>query len=90
MRFRSGLIAGFLVGYYYGSKAGRERYVQIERYLTNVRSSEQYQHLVTCLGELAEASVQRSRTLVEQAGDRVTHVATAPPGYDYLGDPTLN
>ena len=29
MRFRVGLLAGFAVGYYLGSKAGRERYEQM-------------------------------------------------------------
>jgi hypothetical protein len=29
MRFRTGLIIGLAVGYYFGTKAGRERYEQI-------------------------------------------------------------
>ena len=33
MRFRRGAIVGFAAGYYFGAKAGRERYVQLRRLL---------------------------------------------------------
>ena len=33
MRFRTGAIAGFAVGYYLGARAGRERYEQLRRVL---------------------------------------------------------
>ncbi len=36
MRFRTGAIAGFAVGYYLGSRAGRERYEQLRRALEAV------------------------------------------------------
>jgi hypothetical protein len=84
MRFRTGLVAGFALGYYFGTKAGNERYRQIEDYLTQVRSSTTVRQLVTRLGELAEAGVARGRSSIE-AG------ATYSPGiYDYQADPTLN
>jgi len=40
MSFRSGVVVGLAIGYYFGAKAGRERYEQIERYLEPIRSSE--------------------------------------------------
>jgi hypothetical protein len=46
MKFRTGLIIGAAVGYYYGSKAGRERFEQIDRVLAGVRSRPRYQQLV--------------------------------------------
>ena len=39
MKFRTGLLIGAAVGYYYGAKAGRERYAQIERILDKVRAA---------------------------------------------------
>lgn len=33
MKLRTGLVVGFAVGYYFGSKAGRERYEQLRRLL---------------------------------------------------------
>jgi hypothetical protein len=37
--YRVPLVAGFGLGYYFGSKAGRERYEQIQRWLRNARKS---------------------------------------------------
>jgi hypothetical protein len=31
MKLRTGLVVGFAVGYYFGAKAGRERYEQLRR-----------------------------------------------------------
>jgi hypothetical protein len=87
MRFRSGVLVGLAVGYYLGARAGRERYVQIERALTRVRSSNSYQQLVAGAGELTDLVIQRTRTLVENAGEDDT--ATAGP-FELVGDPTLN
>ena len=37
--YRVPLVVGFGLGYYFGSKAGRERYEQIQRSLRNARKS---------------------------------------------------
>ncbi len=42
MRFKTGFVIGAAVGYYLGAKAGRERYVQIERTLDRVRANSVY------------------------------------------------
>ena len=39
MRFKAGLAVGLGVGYYFGAKAGRSRYDQIERWLRRARQS---------------------------------------------------
>jgi hypothetical protein len=43
MRFTSGIIVGFGAGYYLGTKAGRERYQDIERWLDQVKATDTYQ-----------------------------------------------
>ena len=37
-KFRLGVITGLAVGYYFGTKAGRERYVQLRRLFGRVPS----------------------------------------------------
>ncbi len=89
MRFQTGVIVGLVLGYYFGAKAGPERYEQIERYLEQLRSSGAVQQLVGRLGELAETGVSRSRLAVE--GVPYRHATLPVPGsYDYEADPTLN
>jgi hypothetical protein len=54
MSFKTGFIVGAAVGYYFGSKAGRERYEQIERQLERVRSHPRYQVVTEKVGEGVE------------------------------------
>jgi hypothetical protein len=85
VHFKTGLLVGLAVGYYYGAKAGRERYLQIDHYLSQVRASEAYRDARSRLGDLVDETVERARQAV---GD----VTPTPPvrPYDYTGDPTLN
>jgi len=89
MRFRTGVLAGFALGYYFGAKAGRERYQQIEEYLTQMRSSTAVRQLVSRLGDLAETGVTRSRDSV----DDMSHASspyTSRGAHEHQADPTLN
>jgi hypothetical protein len=54
MRFTAGLVAGLAVGYYLGSKAGRERYEQIEEWLDRVRGTDTYRDAMSRLEQLYE------------------------------------
>jgi hypothetical protein len=89
MRFRTGLAIGLAVGYFYGTKAGRERYHQIDDYLTQVRSSTAYHQVVARLTHMAEERVTCSRVFVNGAAAHAPR-ERAPIPYDYVGDPTLN
>ncbi len=40
MGFKTGALVGFAVGYYLGSKAGRERYEQINTWIDQLRDSD--------------------------------------------------
>jgi hypothetical protein len=87
MRFRHGVLVGLAVGYYLGTKAGRDRYVQIERSLARIRSSNSYQQVVASACELTDLMIQRTRSLVEGSGDE----PYGDPGpFELVGDPTLN
>jgi hypothetical protein len=92
VRFKSGLIVGLAVGYYYGAKAGRERYQQIDHYLAQVRASDAYQDLRARLDQVVDQSVGRARNAVNDAafgGHSPTSTRRSMPS-DYTGDPTLN
>lgn len=47
MKFRTGLIVGGAVGYYLGAKAGRQRYEQLNGWLTRVTDSTPVQTAAT-------------------------------------------
>jgi hypothetical protein len=70
MRFRVGLLAGFAVGYYLGSKAGRERYEQIRRWIEDARRSGP--------AEKAQAAVELGLERVRQKSEAVTGSTNGP------------
>ncbi len=57
-RVRLGVVVGFAVGYYFGAKAGRERYEQIQSWLREFRTSPPY--------EKAQAAVELGIERVRQ------------------------
>jgi hypothetical protein len=59
VRFRSGLVVGFAVGYYLGAKAGRERYDEIESWLEKLRRTDAYRR----------ARAQVTQVWTDRAGD---------------------
>jgi len=69
MRFRVGLLAGLAVGYYLGTKAGRERYEQIRGWIDEARQSRPV--------EKAQAAVELGLERVRQQSESV---AASPNG----------
>lgn len=72
MRFRVGLIAGLAVGYYLGTKAGRERYEQIRRWIDDARQSRPV--------EKAQAAVELGLERVRQQSEAVSAGSPNGPG----------
>lgn len=70
MKFRTGLIIGAAVGYYYGTKAGPERYAQIERVLDKVRATGAYQQVHDRITELRDQGRERALDLVDGLSER--------------------
>ncbi len=83
MRFRTGLLVGFGTGYYFGAKAGRERFEQLDRVLTKVRESEAIDTAADKAKAVIDLSVERARDLIESR-DQPDAVIVTPP------DPSLN
>jgi hypothetical protein len=63
MRF--GMMIGFAAGYYLGARAGRQRYEQLNRLLTQARGSEAADAAAGKARALADLGVERARGLVE-------------------------
>jgi hypothetical protein len=72
MRFRTGLIVGLAVGYYYGAKAGRERFELIDAWLDKVRGTTTYQDLSIKAHDALRFGTTNARRVIEDAafGDR--------------------
>jgi len=92
MRFKTGLVIGLVVGYYYGTKAGQERYHQLERALDRVRANARYADTRTLLSELYEQGRVRTIGLLDDAsGGAVTSILELRPEADSsFTDPSLS
>lgn len=98
MRFRTGLIVGLAVGYYYGAKAGRDRFHQIDQYLDKVRRTAGYQDLRIKVNDGVREGTTAARRVIEETafghGDEgplfVDDDPTQPDLRAIFSDPTLN
>jgi hypothetical protein len=70
LQYRVPLVASFGLGYYFGSKAGRMRYEQIQRWLHKVRQSGPV--------EKAQAAVDPMVERIRQRVEAVTGTANGP------------
>jgi len=57
MKFRTGLIAGLIIGFLLGARAGRERYDQIVAAYNKIRSNDTVRRTT----DIAEQSTRKSR-----------------------------
>jgi len=81
MRFRTGLAIGLGAGYYYGSKAGRQRFEQLDRVLTKVRESDALDVATDKAKAVLDIGVERARDLIEgDAHDRAAPAADRSAG----------
>lgn len=71
MKLRTGLVVGFAVGYYFGSKAGRERYEQLRRLLDRAAP-------ITKMRAAVELGLERLRETAEPE----PFESVAPPSFN--------
>jgi hypothetical protein len=70
-KFRFGAVLGFATGYYFGTKAGRERYEQLNRLMRRARSHEALDHAATAVG--------RARAVMDLTRERVINITDHSP-----------
>lgn len=66
VRFRAGLLVGFGVGYWFGAKAGRERYLQLEHRLDRLKRTDMYQQVSAKARAAVNDGVDRARDRIEE------------------------
>jgi hypothetical protein len=76
MGFKLGAVVGFGAGYYLGAKAGRERYVQLNRWVQKLKQTDAYQ-----------ATSAKARGLADEGIERAKDVASARTGAEGTGSP---
>jgi hypothetical protein len=69
MRLKLGLAVGFAVGYYFGAKAGRTRYVQLRRWIDQARGSDLFETATDKAKAVVDLGVERARDLVDRNND---------------------
>ena len=87
MRFRTGLLVGLGLGYYFGAKAGRERYEQIEKWLDRLRDTAAYRDVRVKVEDGIREGATAMRSMVEETafgGARSDHLDDTDELY--LGD----
>jgi hypothetical protein len=77
MRFRFGVLVGFAIGYYFGARAGRARYVQMERWLQRARESDLAEAATEKAKAVIDLTMERARDLLPQTEQEATNT-TAP------------
>lgn len=81
MRLRIGLATGFAVGYYLGSRAGRERFEQINDVIRRFMESPQVETATERAKEVIGSGIDRAREMVEsRAGNGLHNTETGVPG----------
>ncbi len=82
MGFKAGLVVGLGVGYWFGAKAGEERYVQLEAMADRLRESQAYQSARDKARDRAGAAVTdgvaRAKSLLGDATDDIDLTLEAP------------
>ena len=65
MRLKLGLIVGFAIGYYFGARAGRERYVELNRMLKKVRRSDAFETAAEKAKAVVDLGVERAKDALD-------------------------
>ena len=71
--FKRGVFFGFAAGYVLGSKAGRERYEQINRAWRRVKATPGYQRLAEKAGAAVGLGFERGKVVALDGLDKATH-----------------
>ena len=76
MRFRLGLVIGFGAGYYLGTKAGRERFEEINRMIRKVKRSDAFDTATDKARAVVDLGVERAKDVIE---DKIGHNGSDTP-----------
>jgi hypothetical protein len=66
--------AGFATGYYFGSKAGRQRYDEINRALGKLRQSPKVEAVADKAKHVLDEGVDKAKHVLDEGVDKAKHV----------------
>ena len=66
MKFRTGAVVGFAIGYYLGAKAGRERYEQLRKVMTTIANNPPVKQLIDESKALADKGTSKAREAISE------------------------
>lgn len=69
MRFKLGLMIGLGVGYYFGAKAGRTRYMQLRQWIERAKETGLIDTATDKALAVLDLGLERARDLVERSND---------------------
>lgn len=69
MRFKLGLAIGLAVGYYFGAKAGRTRYLQLREWIDKAKDSGVLETAADKAKAVVDLGVERARDLVDRGDE---------------------
>lgn len=90
MRGRVGLVVGFGAGYYFGAKAGRERYEELSRSLRKLRRSDAVDTATDKAKAVVDLGRERARDSVGKAKDVVGSRLSGGQPQGNGGGPTID
>lgn len=65
MRFKTGIVVGFAAGYYFGAKAGRERFHQIQDLLDHAKDNAAVQKAVDQAKQVVTDTREKALDVIE-------------------------
>ena len=66
MKFRTGAVVGFAIGYYLGAKAGRDRYEQLRKIGSVIANNPPVRQLIDESKELAGKGTSKAREAISE------------------------
>jgi len=76
MRYKLAYGAGFATGYYFGARAGRQRYDEINRQLRKLRRSPKVEAVADKAKSVLDEGVDKAKAVVGESVDKAKSVVT--------------
>ena len=85
MGFKLGFVTGMATGYYLGTKAGRQRYDQINRTVAKIKRSEAYEEVTEMAKAKVEEAAEKAKAAVEEGIDKARDAVESRTGEHHNG-----
>jgi hypothetical protein len=89
MRFRLGIVVGFGAGYYFGARAGRERFEDINRMIRKIKRTDAFDTATDKAKAVVDLGVERAKDVIE---DKIGHngdTSAATTAWPATADPIV-